>query len=136
MKTAAELYPKKVGSDFPGFYDYTPIVESFGTVVVREDQDDYQGDSWVLYHDAAADRFGYLCFGWGSCSGCDALQGCSSLAEVDELIASLHGQVQWKSRDEMRRFLADHDWGGDWHAGRAEVQRFRERATQVVGGEA
>ena len=123
-KTCAEIYP-----DFEGGYgpcDYGPILESFGKILVRVDDDDYQGDSRVLYEDG--DRVGFLKFGWGSCSGCDALQAAETIAEVDALIAELRGQIQWKARAEMREYFQSHDWEGDYDCHSNEAKSFVEQA--------
>ena len=73
MVDAKKLYP-----DFEKYYsegDYDPMVNAFGNVVVRVDDDDYQGDTRVLYNNDG--KIGYLVFGWGSCCCCDALQSCN-----------------------------------------------------------
>lgn len=57
------------------FWDYKPIVNSFGKIIIQVNDGDYQEDSYILLEDDG--RYGYLSFGWGSCSGCDALQACS-----------------------------------------------------------
>ena len=73
--------------------DYTPIIQSFGHVIVRIDEDGYEGDTFVLL--GKDDRYGFLVFGWGSCSGCDALQGCNSYDDIDALIAELENDINW-----------------------------------------
>ncbi len=89
-------------------YDYQPIICSFGTVLVQVDQDDYQGDSYVLLQNA--DRYGFLVFGWGSCSGCDALQSCETFAGIDELISDLERDVKWfDSLAAAVTYIADHE---------------------------
>lgn len=55
---------------------YQPIMDSFGNIILQVDDNDYQGDSRLLYRED--DRIGFLQFGWGSCSGCDSLQACHS----------------------------------------------------------
>ena len=78
MKTAAQLFPEAIDPEDGRFLswktDYTSILNQFGYIVIKVDDDDYQGDSRVLY-EGYKDEVGYLQFGWGSCSGCDALQG-------------------------------------------------------------
>jgi len=66
--------------DDHGWYDYTPLISYFGHIILRVDDTDYQGDSRVLYEEG--ERYGYLNFGWGSCSGCDSLQACDTASEV------------------------------------------------------
>lgn len=45
---------------------------------------------------------------------CDALQGCESYEEVVELRDGLHEDVRWGDLEGTIRYLADHDWEGDW----------------------
>lgn len=110
MKDIKEVYsPKGIW----GWSDYTPLLESFGyDKLLQIDDDDYQGDSRVLYKNN--DQYGFLTFGWGSCSGCDSLQACNNLEEVDQLRKELYDSIIWKSRDEMLAYMRDHDWKVDY----------------------
>ena len=71
MEDIRSIYPG-LEEPFYGPGDYSPILLSFDAeIVLAADDQDYQGDSYVLYR--RGDSFGVLIFGWGSCSGCDAL---------------------------------------------------------------
>ena len=78
---------------FDSPYDYSPIINSFGQIVVQVDEDDYSGDTFVLLSKDSS--FGFLSFGWGSCCGCDALQGCESYEDLGKLIANLECGIKW-----------------------------------------
>ena len=98
MKTAKELYindPNIVFDDIclMGVYDYQPMIDEFGKIILQESDDDYQGSTWALYQDN--DRIGFLRFGWGSCSGCDALQACESFDEIQTLMDELWQSIMW-----------------------------------------
>lgn len=94
LRLARELFPQQ--DSYFQAYEYERIYRALGSVVWEEDFGDYQGDTLVLY-----EGFRTLTFGWGSCSGCDALQACSGHEDVAELIADL------------RRSIIDHkDLGG------------------------
>lgn len=112
-KTAKELYPG-MGEDFYGPDNYSPIIESLGdAVALRFDTDDYTGDSWVIYRNKKG--WSFLNFGWGSCSGCDALQSCSTYEEIDALIGRLEQSIRtFQSAKEALIFFVSHDWGGDY----------------------
>jgi hypothetical protein len=100
---ASVLYPGR-----SSYYDYTPIVNSFGEVVVQVDDDDYQGDTRVLLKRDG--RYGFLVFGWGSCCGCDALQGCESEQEVNELIERLENDIKWfDSLEQAQQYINDEE---------------------------
>lgn len=95
---AKTLYPNSFGEEYCDVYDYQPIVNAFGNVAIQKSTDDYQGDTWVLYNNDG--KLGYLCFSWGSCSGCDALQACDSYADLQELIDRIESSLIWFSDKE------------------------------------
>lgn len=113
-EVAKKLYPGE--DNFFSIGDYDPIINHLGKVVIKVDDENYSGDSRVLYS-SDNDNFGYLQFGWGSCSGCDALQACDNYEEVGRLIEELQAKVIWKPRQEMLNFFTEHDWEGNysWH---------------------
>lgn len=82
---------RKLYFDSPN--DYNPIIRSFGHVIVQVDEKAYQGDTYVLL--GKDDRYGFLVFGWGSCSGCDALQACGSYDDIDAIIRDLENTIIW-----------------------------------------
>lgn len=114
MVDVKELYKTDIDDDYWfGISNYTPMIEAFGEVVVREDDDDYQGDTFVILKNEG--KFGYLSFGWGSCSGCDALQACENIEEVQVLCNELESSIQWfDSENEVYEWFSSHDWEGDW----------------------
>ncbi len=104
---AREMYPD-YEEPFYGPGSYQPILDSFGKIVVQVDDDDYQGDSRVVYKDG--DSYGMLVFGWGSCSGCDALQACTTFSDIDELIDQLKNDIKWfSSLGELKQYATGDD---------------------------
>jgi hypothetical protein len=99
-------------------YSYEGMVDSFGVdVLLVEESNDYQGDSFYLLKDAEG-RYGYLSFGWGSCSGCDAFQAaqCEGGNALEELRDELWEDVKWfDSLDSLRGYLDENsklNWYG------------------------
>jgi len=123
-----------------GFYNgeeyvdtsYRDIVDNFGHGVLLEVSDSgYHGDSRFLLQDGT--RIGWLQFGWGSCSGCDALEACDSKAEFDELAAKLKSEVKWfESREEALKFFSEHDWEADYSWHEEEQQHFVSTVRQLL----
>lgn len=112
--------------------DYNLLLESFGYEnILQVDDDDYQGDSRVLFRDGF--RFGYLNFGWGSCSGCDSLQACSSYEELEDLQGELHDSIKWyETAKEALNFFENHDWKGDYGWHHKEQKEFINKAKKVL----
>lgn len=88
------------------------LIEAAGFTIVHSfDLGDYQGESFYALR--AGDRFGFLELSYGSCSGCDALQGaCDDGAQdVINLAAETLGSIIWhKSRTDLISFLRERDW--------------------------
>ena len=125
MATAKELYPNN-----NYFSDYDLMLREFGTILIQVDEDGYSGDSWVLYKDKNSSRLGYLNFGWGSCSGCDALQACSSYEEVQELMDQLFNSIQWwDNPTDALEWFKTHDWEGDYYCASNDRSNF---VSQVI----
>lgn len=94
---------------------YYSLVASTGVEVFdSEDDDDYQGDSFALVRDG--DRWGWLTFGWGSCSGCDALQAAEGdEEELSELREQLIVSIVWRdSVAEVIAYATDADAVRHW----------------------
>lgn len=123
MKTAKEIY-----SETDYYSSYTPMLEAFGEIVIRVDDNDYQGDTRVLFRENCySHSYGYLQFGWGSCSGCDALQACNNIDEVQKLMDELKDSIKWfEDEAEALKFFNEHDWEGDYSWNHLEQKKFVE----------
>jgi hypothetical protein len=107
---------------------YDELIDSLDLrVVLRVDDNDYQGDTRMLLTDGR--RWGLLIFGWGSCSGCDAFQAAEGdVAELVKLQRELWDGIHWeKSAGALLAYVEGKDWGLDysWHeeAGRAFIAK-------------
>ena len=134
MSLAKELFPNcQEDGWFDSPYDYEPIINSFGVVAVSESGGDYSGDTFVLY-DRGGDKFGYLVFGWGSCSGCDMLQSCGSYQDVDDIIDRLESDIQVKSREDMLSWLLDDEvQSTKFYMSDEAWKTFRQKAVEYLG---
>ena len=125
-----ELY--KVEDDY-WFYisDYQPMIDAFGEVAVQVDDCDYQGDTRVLYDNDGS--IGILIFGWGSCSGCDALQACTTMEEVQELCDFLQDSIKWfDSREDALAYVTEKDWELEWCWHSKETKEFIKEVTDYL----
>lgn len=107
---------------------YHDLVARLGDIQIETSDSDYQGDSFFLL--TKDNKFGYLSFSWGSCSGCDILQACDSYEDLQSLADRLENQIIWfYSWDEIKDWVNARDWESliDWHTGAKKfIKEFRE----------
>jgi hypothetical protein len=114
---------------------YGELVDSMEYEVLVEVSDsDYQGDSRYLLRDGI--RYGILVFGWGSCSGCDALEACDTRAEVVELRDGLHEDIRWfDTETSIVEWLCSPDRDGEYSIHVAEGGQFLREAMTHLGAD-
>lgn len=113
MKTIVDLYPS-----------HEDLVASFDVeVLLTEYLGSYEGDFFAVLRDGG--KFGLLIFGYGSCSGCDALEASSgSLTALTDLRDDMWSSITWRSRSEMALYLAEKDFKLEWWGNSSEGQKF------------
>ena len=127
---AIKLYPGIKDSFMFGPSDYQPIINHIGKVLVQEDDEDYQGDTFVLLEKDS--KYGFLNIGWGSCSGCDALQGCETLTELESLIESIIDEVKWfDTLDSCLEYIASEKRGYDYFGETSSYSKFQQKCLEV-----
>jgi len=97
----AERIALKIDSEYDWIEDrpnYDDIVATFGEIKAEASDSDYQGDS--LYLIEKDGKYGIVTFGWGSCSGCDALQAANSQQDINDLQDDLESGIKWFDYDE------------------------------------
>lgn len=116
---------------------YHPAYESLlglmGDITLKSDMGSYQGDSDVLLRKDG--RWGYLYFGWGSCSGCDALEACDNAQDLAELFDELSSAVRWfDSAEAAVAFFLEHDWRGSVCEDATAREKFVAEAIEKIRG--
>ena len=100
------------------WYGYQPLLSSFGTIAIQIEDHGWQGDSRILYDEDGS--IGFLMFGWGSCSGCDAFYACDTFKEAKKFRDTLCKSIKWfDSKKRALEWFKTHDWEGDY-SGRDE----------------
>lgn len=130
MKPIKEVYPDWKEDRYQG---YDELLESLEyEILVKVDDEDWQGDSRLLLKDG--DRYGILIFGWGSCSGCDALYGASSIEEVEELRNQLNDSIHWEpNKETLLAYMNYKDWELDFSFHQEETKQFIEEVKKLLG---
>lgn len=120
-----------MGKWFP-LWDYKPLVASMGfDVLLQVDEDDYQGDSFLLLKDG--NKWGFLTFGWGSCSGCDALQACDSWEDAESLRTEMASSIKWhEGPQQLRDYWGSKDWEAEWFCRNAVWNDFSQQAVAII----
>lgn len=111
LKDMREVYEP---DDNWGWSDYDLMLKSFGEVICQGDFGSYQGDTLAILFDDG--KYGYILFGWGSCSGCDALQACyGDMDKLNDLAKRMWDSIVWyDTPQELIDWLKSHDYEGDY----------------------
>jgi hypothetical protein len=110
---------------------YDTLVSCFGEIVVAVADNDYQGDTRYLVRGADG-RWGVVIVGWGSCSGCDALQACSKPKDYAELRDSIGAGATWfDTAAACATYLTDKDWEASYLR-EAETRDFVEQCLAAL----
>ena len=127
------IKPLEFTKDEYGYLDPSPwydtLIESFAEIVSTRELGSYQGDLvYVLKRDDG--EFGVLIVGYGSCSGCDALQACGNLVDkIIQLRDSIAEDVVWG-----KEAIETRDWeGATWALYDPEVRRALFDAIEDIG---
>jgi hypothetical protein len=111
---------------------YSDLIDSMGVSTVLAVHDgEYHGDTRCVVYRPDTGEWGFLCFGWGTCSGCDSLCACDTAEEIEELRDHMFDQTVWRANPrELLDFLQAHDWEGD-HGGDGKMQ-FAAESVRLV----
>ena len=117
-----------------GVSDYDPIIQSFGADARQQQNGVDVGDLDTRALLRKDGRYGFLNFGWGSCSGCDGLQACSSYEDVEDLITSLKGDIKWfDTLAQAQAYIAnDEERQGSYYYHQEEWEKFKTAVAEVV----
>lgn len=115
---------------YPGGYE--ALLLRIGNVVLCQSFGSYDGDYYVLFKEG--DRYGYLTFGYGSCSGCDALEACRSQEDEDRLQQRLTDSIFWGTAKEVvDRFLESGDRNEFYYYYPQDFVAFAEKVIDLTG---
>jgi len=134
LELAKSLYPQEEGEySYFSVYDYSPIINSFGEVVLRKSIGDHHGDTYAIINKGG--QLGYLAIGWGSCSGCDSLQACSDYDDVARLIGRIAAGIRWGSAADLLNYFTTHDWEGDYIYHEEEFMQWKTEVVSLLAKE-
>lgn len=103
---------------------YDEIVATQGEVLGDWVVGSWQGDYvYLLKND---DRYAFTVIGYGSCSGCDALEACSNDEEFNELKEDIIKGIVWGTKQEVHDYIFNQE-ANRWY--------FHEEHWEVIGKE-
>jgi hypothetical protein len=118
MELNKEKFIEEIKKEKDEFFNYSgceyqSVIKLFvDFIVINCEDDDYQGTSLLIIKNN--EKYGFLSFGWGSCSGCDALKACETEQDVFQLATELKNSIRYfDSTDELKSFIKNHDWETD-----------------------
>ena len=82
---------------------YDGIVATQGEIIKDWTLGYYQGDYVYLLKNG--DRYAFVVIGYGSCSGCDALEGCESDEEFNLLKDEITSGIVWGTKQEVYDYI-------------------------------
>lgn len=107
---------------------YKDLVSDNGnyTILAEVSDNDYQGETRFFLFDPATGRFGFTTVGWGSCSYCDALEGCESDEEREALGEDLRSAIRWyHTMGQAKAAVAEYDFAGNYCGDHSNNETFK-----------
>lgn len=114
------------------YESYESLVDSFEVeTLLMEAVGDYQGDYPFLLRDGK--KYAYLVVGYGSCSGCDVLEGLyDDRKAITEFRDELWNSLVWKTKAEMRAYFRAKDEKLEWWGYDSGYQDFKVKALEIL----
>ncbi len=91
---------------------------------------DYQGDYAIIFK--RDNEFGFLVLGYGSCSGCDAMEACSSEEEYVDLMHSVINSIYWGTAEETIARITNEFDDNNWYRNDSSYERSIELLVEAV----
>jgi hypothetical protein len=146
MQDLHEVLADQMDEEFYPSVSYTQLVKSIGVEILNEAEfGDYQGDIIFTVRDRR--KHGILVCGFGSCSGCDAIQSITEYDRLDEkkigdltaLRDQLAGSIYWGEENgsglETRIQSAKDENGAYWFWNDGEEEHVFAEARKCDAGE-
>lgn len=139
--TVAEMYEAEIATAAWRRSSWTPengylALATIGgeEVIDSADIGDYQGDCLALLRDPETGLYAFVEWGYGSCSGCDTLQGAEgNLPEIQAIADDLHPMGEaWKSAPDMLTWFMDRDWAAHYYGKDTECVQFVARVISTL----
>jgi hypothetical protein len=125
------LENKSKRGDWHG-YNYSELIDSFEyEILFEEEVGEYQGDYVFIFRHEG--KFGYLIFGYGSCSGCDSLEAANSIEELESFRQELLRDIKWfDNAQELMEFIKEPPGFPSWWEYEPYTKEIKERMMEKL----
>lgn len=111
----------------PMFYD--EIVATQGEIIKDWTLGDWQGDYVYLLKNG--DKYAFTVIGYGSCSGCDALQGCENDEEFNSLKEGIINGIVWGTKQDVYDYVFNQE-ANRWYFHEKDWVEIRKEIMEIL----
>jgi hypothetical protein len=109
---------------------YDGIVATQGEIIKEYIIGEWQGDYVYLLKNG--ERFGFTVIGYGSCSGCDVLQGCENDEEFNKLKEDIVKGIVWGTKQDVYDYVNNQE-ANRWYFHEEEWVEIRKEIMEILG---
>jgi len=103
-------YGLTINGEYPSYDLLIKSVSDFVTWTVIAGNEDYQGDYYAFGEDQKGNYY-YVTTGYGSCSGCDELEACQTVEDLEKLRADIRrGVARFDSIETFVNHFKEDEW--------------------------
>ena len=109
---------------------YYEIVATQGEILKDWIIGDWQGDYVYLLKNG--DKYAFTVIGYGSCSGCDALEGCENDEEFNRLKESIINGIVWGTKQDVYDYVFNQE-ANRWYFHEEDWVGIRKEIMEILG---
>jgi hypothetical protein len=108
---------------------YDEIVATQGEIIKDWIIGSWQGD--YVYLLKSGDKYAFTVIGYGSCSGCDALEGCESDEEFNELKEDIVNSIVWGTKQDVLDYVTNQE-ANRWYFHEEDWVEIRKEIMEIL----
>lgn len=109
---------------------YDGIIATQGEILKDWIIGDYQGD--YVYLVKNNDKYAFTVVGYGSCSGCDALEACENDEDFNRLKESIINDIVWGTKQDVYDYVFNQE-ANRWYFYEEEWAVVRKEIMEILG---
>lgn len=113
-------------------YWWNKLLTTFPVEILVHEADPVEAADLVLWRSVEG-PYGFVSFGYGSCSQCDELEACSTYAEVAKVRKEMWERVHWEDNAcNMFSWMYARDWKLQWYGHVPHAGKFITRSAEIL----